>query len=262
MSIAHLARTAFRGRTHARKAATIAVALSLATGALVAVTQQTATAASCTSIAFVGVRGSGEAPGLGGTVQAVYNALDAKTSKSITKYALPYPAAHVPVINKGASVNAFINSVNTGKTNLTKYVTAQSTKCPSQKIVLAGFSQGALVITQTMRSLPASVLKHVTALTLIGDPAFDPKFAGDVGTYAKNDEGIVSTFTSIYKSQNYLPAAVSANARSYCLAYDPVCNYSVVSLSNCLWFADTCSHAKYVEKGYARKAGQFLATKV
>jgi hypothetical protein len=252
----------FKGRV-SRAVVTGATALSLVvSGALVFITQQTASASTCTAVLFVGVRGSGEPAGLGGTVQNVYDTFKSKTTQSVTLYALPYTAAPVPVINRGASISAFVNSVNSGKTMLVNYLTAESTRCPSQKIVVAGFSQGALVVNQAMRTLPVSVLNRITALALVADAAFDPKFSGNVGTYSKNDEGIVSTFTSVYKTQNYLPSAVAGNAKAYCLAYDPVCNYSVVSLSNCLWSGKKCAHNRYIATGYTRQAGEYLASKL
>lgn len=245
-----------------RKAVALVAVLSLAcTGAVVLITQQTANAATCTPVLFVGVRGSGEAAGLGPTIQDTYNNFKASESQSTTLYALPYTASPVPVVNRGASISAFINSVNSGKTMLVNYINAQVAQCPTQKIVLAGFSQGALVIVETMRTLSVATMQHVSGISLLGDPAFDPKFAGNVGTYSKNDSGIVSTFTSVYKSQSYLPSTVSGNAKSYCLAYDPVCNYSIVSLTNCLFSGNNCTHNLYVQKGYTRQAGQFLASK-
>lgn len=246
-----------------RAAVAMATSLSLlCTGAFVFLNERNASAATCTDVLFVGVRGSGEAQGLGPTVQNTYDVFKSRTTKSVTLHALPYTAAPVPIINKGASVSAFVNSVNSGKTMLANYLTTQAALCKSQDIVLAGFSQGALVITQAMRSLPVSVLNRVDGLALVADPAFDPKFSGNVGTYSRNDEGIVSTFTSVYKTQNYLPAAVSGDAKSYCLAYDPVCNYSVVSLTNCAWSGKKCAHNRYIEKGYTRQGGEFLAGKV
>jgi hypothetical protein len=252
----------FKGRfSRAVVAATTAASLAV-TGAVVFITEQNASAATCTAVLFVGVRGSGEATGLGPSVQNTYDVFKSKTTKSVTVHALPYTAAPVPIINKGASISAFVNSVNSGKTMLVDYLTAQSKQCPSQDIVLAGFSQGALVVNQAMRTLPVSILERVDGLALIADPAFDPKFAGNVGTYSKNDEGIVSTFTSVYKTQNYLPATVSGKAKAYCLAYDPVCNYSVVSLTNCAWSGKKCTHNLYIAKGYTRQAGEHLAARI
>jgi hypothetical protein len=246
-----------------RKVAALVVALSLAcTGVVVIVTQQTASAATCTPILFIGVRGSGEPAGLGTTIQDTYNNFVASETQSTSLYVLPYAASPVPVINRGASVSAFINSVNAGKVMLVNYLNTQVAQCPTQKIVVAGYSQGGLVVVEAMRTLSVATMNHVAGIALLGEPAFDPQFAGNVGTYSKNDSGIVSTFTSIYKSQSYLPATVSGKSKSYCLAYDPVCNYSIVSLTNCLWSGANCTHNLYVQKGYTRQAGQFLASKV
>jgi hypothetical protein len=252
----------FKGR-FSRAVVAVTTAASLAvTGAVVFITEQTASAATCTAVLFVGVRGSGEAAGLGPSVQNTYDVFRSQTTKSVTLHALPYTAAPVPIINRGASISAFINSVNSGKTMLVDYLKAESQRCPNQDIVLAGFSQGALVVNQAMRTLPVSILDRIDGLAMIADPAFDPTFAGNVGTYSKNDEGIVSTFTSVYKTQNYLPAAVAGKAKAYCLAYDPVCNYSVGALTNCAWSGSKCTHNLYIAKGHTRQAGIHLASRI
>lgn len=246
-----------------RTAIAIACTLSLAfTTTLVAITESQASASTCTDIIFVGVRGSGEAPGLGGTIQDTYNAFATKTWRTKSNYALIYPAAPVPVVTRGVSIPAFVSSVNQGSSALVNYLISQRNQCPTQQIVISGYSQGALVVDEGLRSLPADILSRVRAIALYGDPRFNPTFSGDVGTFARNDKGILSSFLPSFGATQYLPTPVSNNARSYCVAYDPVCNYSVVSLSNCLWIARVCAHSRYIALGYTRQGGEFLASRV
>lgn len=191
-------------------------------------------------------------------MQATYNAYMASTNKSVSLLALEYPAATVPVVNRGAQIPAFIKSVNTGKDTLASHLIAQQNKCPDQQIVIAGFSQGALVANEAMRTVSHSVLANVAGVTLFGDPNFDPRFTGNVGTYSKNDKGILSTFTTAFKHTDYVPSPVAGKTRSYCVAYDPTCNYSIASTWHCFVIDKPCSHALYQQKGYTARAGQFL----
>lgn len=244
----------------------IAVATTLFTALSVffASTQQSHAAGtkakqSCVETKFIGVRGSGEATGLGDTVGAVYKAYAKQTKQKTSVYALDYPATSVPIFNPGVTVASFVNSVHTGKKSLTKYINEQRKACPQQKLVIAGFSQGALIVSSTLNQLPASTLKSISGVALLGDPNFIPEFKGAVGNFNPNHRGIASSFTAAFRSMNYVPSGIANKTRSYCLAYDPVCNNSIASSWHCFVMDAVCSHALYASKGHTTQAGTFLA---
>lgn len=53
--------------------------------------------------------------------------------------------------------------------NLTNYA---STKCPSAKLVLSGYSQGAQLVHNAAKTLSAAVTAKIAAVVMFGDPDY------------------------------------------------------------------------------------------
>ena len=130
--------------------------------------------AGCADVEFVFIRGSGEVQDYGESFLAFKEAMAEKMSAiSLTTNFrdLDYPAVSVADIGvlteaffSGGSSGAFGESVDAGVAELKRVV---NTTCSSSKFVLAGYSQGAMVISKSLPELNAN--KIIYAATF-GDP--------------------------------------------------------------------------------------------
>jgi cutinase len=134
-----------------------------------------ASADPCPDVEVVFARGTFEPPGVGDTGQAFVDALRSKVGgKSVDVYPVNYPAS----LDFSTAAAGIIDA-----TNKVRDVVAN---CPSTKMVLGGYSQGAAVIAYTTEdSLPngytmppgitgpmaPEVAKHVAAVALFGKPS-------------------------------------------------------------------------------------------
>ena len=132
-------------------------------------------AAPCPDVEVVFARGTFEPAGVGGTGQAFVDSLRAKRpDKSVDVYAVNYPAS----LDFATAADGAIDASNK--------VRDTAANCPSTKIVIGGYSQGAVVAAYiTEDSVPQgytlppgltgpmapSVAEHVAAVTLFGKPS-------------------------------------------------------------------------------------------
>jgi cutinase len=114
-------------------------------------------------------RGTDEPPGVGKVGGAFVSALREQTRKSVGAYAVNYPA------NK--DFLAATNGANDASTHLQQ----MAVNCPSTKLVLGGYSQGAAVVDIVTAApvsglgyhqpLPPQAADHVAAVALFGNPS-------------------------------------------------------------------------------------------
>jgi|GEM_PF-3351027 len=165
-----------------------------------------------TNVVFLGARGSSQAVdtatnGFGPEVNSVFSGFttDLAADLTVQPVYVDYPAASTDSLltrvaaltadpGNASSIlgqDAFLQSVNQGMTQVNAVLTAVA-HCPGQAVVLAGYSQGALVVHTGLSiadSVPesASTLDaRLAALVLIADPASNgadayPTVAGDNG---------------------------------------------------------------------------------
>ena len=160
-----------------------------------------ASAAACADAELVFARGTGEAPGVGGVGQAEVDALRAQLgARTLDVYPVNYAAS-----DDFDNREAFAATVIDGVKDAGSHVQATATNCPNTKIVLGGYSQGAIVagyVTAAQapagvptsvlpKPLPLSVADHVAAVTLFGTPS--PEF---LNTYDAPDLTIGPAYAS------------------------------------------------------------------
>ncbi|MGW2238971.1 cutinase family protein, partial [Streptomyces sp. NPDC001759] len=150
-------------------------ALSLVGGAgLTTLSAPTATAATCSDIDVVAARGTFEPGTLGAIVgDPVYSALQQKlTGRNLSSYKVNYPA------------DLSLTSAAQGNADLVNHVSGQAAACPNQRFILVGYSQGANVVDNSIgissdgavvgspivATLPAAVAPRVAAVLLFGNP--------------------------------------------------------------------------------------------
>ncbi len=118
----------------ARGAAILAAVGSAATTVFVG-TAPAATAVPCPDIEVVFARGTAEPAGIGRVGQAFTDALSAQAGgRTVTSYAVNYPASY-----------DFLTTAE-GATDASARISAMAQSCPSTKMVLGGYSQGAAVM--------------------------------------------------------------------------------------------------------------------
>jgi cutinase len=129
---------------------------------------------SCPAVQVVFARGTNEAPGVGATGQAFVDALNARLpGKTVDVYAVDYPAS----LDFGRATDGIVDA--------STKIASIATSCPTTKIVLGGYSQGAAVAGYTTTdavpagfALPAgitgpmspAIAPHVAAVVLFGTP--------------------------------------------------------------------------------------------
>ena len=119
-------------RDLARGAAILSAVGAAATAVIAA---PTAAAVPCPDIEVVFARGTAEAGGVGRVGQAFTDALSAQVGgRTVSSYAVNYPASY-----------DFLTTAD-GATDATGHISQMAQSCPSTKIVLGGYSQGAAVM--------------------------------------------------------------------------------------------------------------------
>ncbi|MEU0495354.1 cutinase family protein [Mycobacterium sp. NPDC006124] len=155
------------------RAAAIASAVACTVATVVAA--PTASAEPCPDVQMVFARGTSEPPGIGRVGQALLDALTPQLGgRSIAAYGVNYPATY-----------DFLAAAN-GATDATNFITTLVAQCPSTRIVLGGYSQGAAVMDMlagipplgnkigevgSAPPLPAALDPSIAAVAVFGNPS-------------------------------------------------------------------------------------------
>lgn len=200
-------------------------------------------------VLFVGLRGSGESPqgfeeygsaaaaGLGGPVAAALSGFSSRLSEvgsagPVSVLGLRYPALALPEAVPvdellGLAYAEYERSYWQGAVNLAGLIREEEARCPKRRIVLAGYSQGALGIHLALTELlSASELSDIAALILISDPAnrgADPAVL-QVGGAPSSAEGLYArAFAGTADAAQPLPATLAGHAIELCHEADLIC---------------------------------------
>ena len=162
-------------------------------GALTAanLTSQPGTLSSCTPVFYIGARGSGETgpgskngwdktkdpSGFGPEVDNVYTQLRIALGQSnIQPDPLNYAADPVPGVKqiRNGALTGYFKDLSVGVSQAMNDLTKQASSCPGQEIILAGYSQGSMVMHRVLHQLSASatgqqILSRVAVAVLIAD---------------------------------------------------------------------------------------------
>lgn len=144
--------------------------------------------APCADLLFVGARGSGEEPPYGGTVertrQALTDAAAGGTGREVVAREVwldfpavdPHTLAEVGLdrllLDAELPTTGYLRSVDIGVQQLDQVLDDSATRCPDERWVLAGFSQGAQVLTTSLSRRTDEW--RLAGVVLVGDPALHP----------------------------------------------------------------------------------------
>jgi len=182
----------------------------------------------CPDIEVVFARGTNDAPGLGRPGQAFAYALQGQVGgRTLTTYGVNYPASY-----------DFLAAAD-GAADATNRISAMAASCPSTRIVLGGYSQGAAVVDMlagipplgnkigevgSAPPLPGSLVPNVAAVAVFGNPA--TKFGNPVTS-----------------------SVFGGKAIDLCKDGDPICSHG----------RNPFAHSDYVSAGLTDQAANFVA---
>jgi outer membrane protein assembly factor BamB len=234
-----------------RRRLAIVIALSILAGiALTRLEAKPAQAAGCRDVLFVGARGSGEPytprnQGMGDIVGPLFrSAKQQLPGTGFRGYGLTYEARAIFPLD----VDALLRSASSGEDLAVAQIELAVKACPNQRLVLAGYSQGAWVLGDVLGRLSLQAQQRIAAVALFGDPLFVPSPPTTVGG-APSRVGVLATQAP---RTPYIPARFGALTRSYCRIHDPVCNYQKRYLALCSLPFDlgsACEHFHYADAG-------------
>ncbi len=158
-------------RRFARLLGAAAVTTTCATLPSAPIVIASASAASCPDVEVTFARGTNDPPGVGGVGQAFVDSLRSQVGgRSLEVYPVDYPATE-----------DWAPSASAGAGDASAHVESMAANCPNTKLVLGGYSQGAMVIDLITiarasvagfiaATLPADVADHVAAVAVFGNP--------------------------------------------------------------------------------------------
>ncbi|MFG1924204.1 cutinase family protein [Cryptosporangium sp. NPDC048952] len=231
----------------------------------------------CGDLAVVFARGSGQRLAQRESV-AFLSALSARLGETVraTAYELgtaAYGGARYPAVGVGVdSGDSFANlldagaywtgneghryraSVAAGVKELRAYLAQRSESCPTERIVLSGYSQGAQVVGDTVTGLSREVRDRIAFVGLFGDPKLSlPEGRGifPVGCRGKSlspwRRGSASCYTDngiLDARTPYVPADLAKRTGSWCDRDDPICNSNLADFLH-------STHGRYAQPGRA-----------
>lgn len=208
-----------------------------------------ASAQPCPDVEVVFARGTGEPPGVGGVGQAFVDAVRSQAgAKSVAVYPVNYPASG----DFGDRIG-FARTVIDGIRDAGTRVETTAANCPNTRIVLGGFSQGAVVAGYVTAAtipeqipaeyrgfipnpMPDEVADHVAAVTLFGQPS--DQFMRDIGA------------PPIVIGPRYADKTLEL-----CAPDDTICNGAPVG-------GPSIAHALYGVNGMVGEAAAFAASRL
>jgi len=195
---------------------------------------QVSDATQCADVLFVGVRGSGQEEalddGFGAQVNSVrqgflHELTVQESSATVRSHAFDYHAADIDVFPLTAHNNTdFLQSVQGGIERLSALLRSHQSACPHEKVVLAGYSQGALVAHGAVQASPEQH-SRIAALLLISDPAINTDLA-NLGNTERAGTGAFDLF--VQGAQPVFEEGLEDRSFNLCNNRDIVCDASAV----------------------------------
>jgi hypothetical protein len=223
-----------------RRFAMVASAAAITSAASIGLMAGTASAEpGCPDVHFIGAAGSGERTpaevtqndGMGRVVYQSLRELSAEVQKdgrTMTAEAVEYPAVAVPDEDGGVGEwLGFMSSVDAGAAALGQQYAAFVQRCPTSKVVLAGYSQGAMVVHRNLASLEASPNLAAALLVADGDrlPTDPTLNLGTASGIPERGKGVAQDWPILAHAPAPLSPAMGARTISVCDLNDAVCDY-------------------------------------
>jgi cutinase len=176
----------------------------------------------CADLVVIGARGSMQSAdrnlGVGTEVRVTVEQLARRLRQraGVTVHVEPvlYDSSPTP------TAAGFLRNTAAGGALALDRLTSLATTCPSSRLALVGFSQGAHVVHTAALAVPSSVASRVVLVAMIADPTANP------------DDPIVRWSYAALPTSGHgrlgagppIPAALRRAAISFCVAGDAICN--------------------------------------
>jgi cutinase len=203
-----------------------AISATLVCAATTLAIAPSAVADPCPDVEVVFARGTNDAPGLGRPGQAFADALRAQIGgRSLTTYGVNYPASY-----------DFLAAAD-GAADAANRISALAASCPSTRIVLGGYSQGAAVVDMlagipplgnkvgevgSAPPLPSSLIPNVAAVAVFGNPATKfgnpvtaSVFGGKAIDLCKDGDPICSRGRNPFAHSDYVASGITDQAANF-----------------------------------------------
>ena len=216
-----------------------AVAAAAGIGLAGLATGTAAAAPGCADFHWIGAAGSGQRDaagltadgGMGSVVYQSYQQLKSQLAadgRTIDAEAVQYPAAPVPLEGGLGGWLGFLGSVGDGTDAAAAQYKAFTLRCPDSKVILAGYSQGAMVVHRNLYDLADD--PHLAAALLIADgdrlPIDTTIKLGSTAVAQGIGEGVAQEHSFLASTNTAtLPPSVGVRTISVCDVGDPVCDY-------------------------------------
>jgi cutinase len=242
---------------HSVRRVVLALAIALGLGATAAGTAQ----ASCNDFMFIGARGSGQTAdaqtlGMGQEVFDLYSFMITTTylhNKTLDSLPVIYDAASTDTLmpSKGQfglialgqfapaalsyyqnNLSVFLGSINEGTATVITEANDTLAACPKSKLILAGYSQGAMAVHQAEGQLAATgqtnVLAHIAGTLLVADGDQAPNSrAHRIGSAPSMAQGVRAYLTGLVLHQKPDDVLLPASTANICNAGDLVCDFNL-----------------------------------
>jgi hypothetical protein len=221
-----------------RRLAILTSAAAIAGAASIGLLAATASAdPGCPDVHWIGAAGSGErgaeATSNGGMGRVVFQSFNAmkelveRDGRTITAEAVEYPATPVPADGGLLDWADFMGSVDAGAAALGGQYASFAARCPSTKVVLAGYSQGAMVVHRNLHALAASPNLAASLLIADGDrlPVDSTINIGSAASVPGAGKGVAQDWPILAHAPAALPVALGSKTISVCDRGDAVCDY-------------------------------------
>lgn len=199
-----------------------------------------ASAAPCPDVEVTFARGTNETPGVGGVGQAFVNSLRSRIDgRSLGVYPVNYPATE-----------DWPPSASAGASDASAHVQSMVANCPNTKLVLGGYSQGAMVID--LITIARASVAGFNAATLSADEADHVAAVAVFGNLTDKLLGPISEISPWY----------GAKAIDLCAPGDPICTPggSLSLPSHDEMFSP--AHLSYQQSGMPGQAATFVASRL
>lgn len=185
----------------------------------------------CADVLFLGIRGSGETQDLGNIIRPIASDFMADIGASrVVRFApVEYPAAPTDNLKWDAAKSiidpdsawSFMASVDEGVAGARAVLDDSKTRCPNEKWVVAGYSQGALVAHRVLTNFFSQEVPRIAGVLLVANPGRTPESAVNKSGSAAEGRGLLPLL-DIYNP----PYSTNLNSVTYslCNTLDLVCD--------------------------------------